>query len=456
MAFPKATFGPDRIFFILIVLIYAVGQFVIGSISPDDGTLDLSAPADVDFIYYAGIINQMRHSIPPQNPAYGGEPLSQSFVQYYPAALLSIILNPYVAMRILNFVYVILFAAVLRRYFRTGWGAGLSVMAAGSIGFGLINSLGIDLIARGFNHFPFFIAFTVALFEREKRLMRYSCLFLLGWFHSFSALLALLFFVGETVAARFSRDRIVDTAICALGLVSAASITLGVADKPFYFPFIEGFGLDLTHLWMHAVPVMVLLVFVRNTRIALLGGIAFLFGLLFHYNPFFPVFMLYFAAGWAVMEINVLKERLRVFSHITAAVLLIGFIIGAVAKYNPYEGRFVPIRETEYTGARRWIEENTPAEAVLLAVPIQPGTISRLMETRALYLGFPPHVAHLGIDWRNRAGKILTYFRNPSVYIGETDYVVFGPAEHKLFPEFRLDSSPLYRDEFVTIWGTGR
>jgi len=456
MARRDVKFSPDRTFFILAVLLYAAGQLFIGSINPEEGTFDFTAPADIDFLYYAGIIDQMQHSLPPQNPAYGGEPLSQSFVQYYPAVLLSFIVNPYVAMRILNFAYLFLLTAVLRRYFRRGWGAGCVVIAAGSVGFGLINSLGVDLIGRGFNHFPFFIAFAVALFERDNRRLRYVCLFLLGWLHSYSALLALLFFVGDAAAARFSREKIIDAGLCLLGLASAGIMALGVADKPFYFPFVEGFRIEISHLWMHAVPALILAVLARNIRVVILAGFAFLFGLFFHYNPFFPVFMLYFAAGWAVMEIILFRESLKVISYAAAVILLAGFVIGTVEKYNPYEGRFVPISDTAYAGARRWIDENTPADAVLLAVPVQPGYVSRLMEARAVYLGYPPHVAHLGIDWRLRGQNIVTYFRNPPVYMAETDFVVYGPAERKLFPGFRLEKAPVYRDEHVMIWSMGR
>ena len=187
----------DSLFFALVVAVYIIGQILIGAYLPADDSYYYDAPADVDFLYYAGIVNQMKYSFPPQNPAYGGVPLSQSFVQYYPVVALSLVMSPYVAMRILNLVYLILLALVLRRYFPRGWGIGLAIITAGSIGFGLINSLGIDLIARGFNHFPFFIAFFVAVFEKRHAWLRYGCLFLLGWLHSFMALLALLFLAGE-------------------------------------------------------------------------------------------------------------------------------------------------------------------------------------------------------------------------------------------------------------------
>jgi hypothetical protein len=446
----------DSLFFALVVAVYIIGQILIGAYLPADDSYYYDAPADVDFLYYAGIVNQMKYSFPPQNPAYGGVPLSQSFVQYYPVVALSLVMSPYVAMRILNLVYLILLALVLRRYFPRGWGIGLAIISAGSIGFGLINSLGIDLIARGFNHFPFFIAFFVAVFEKRHAWLRYGCLFLLGWLHSFMALLALFFLAGVAITERLNRDRIIDVVICFLGLVLAASITLGVADKPFYFPFVEGFRVDLTHLWMHAVLPLVLVFFARDLRIYILFFVAFFFGLLFHYNPFFPVFMLYIAGGWAAMEIYARLRQDAIIAYAVAGILFVGFIVGAIGKYNPNNGNFVPHLDPYYTGAARWLKTNTPPESVLLTTILEPGWHCRLMETRAVYLGFIPHVAHLGIDWRERAQKILTFFRKPPVIIAEIDYVVYGPAERKLFPNFRWDRVPVYSDTYVTIWTARR
>ncbi len=71
------------------------------------GDLGEDAPADVDFLYYAGILQQMSHSFPPQNPAYGGESLSQSFIQYYPTVFAAMVMNPYLAMRLMNLVFLL-------------------------------------------------------------------------------------------------------------------------------------------------------------------------------------------------------------------------------------------------------------------------------------------------------------------------------------------------------------
>jgi len=442
--------------FAVVLLLYLCGQFLIGSYLPDDNSFHFDAPADVDFLYYAGIINQMKHGFPPQNPAYGGVPLSQSFLQYYPTMVVSWLVNPYLAMRIVNVIFLLVMAGLLARYFARGWGVGLAVICAGSVGFGLINSLGIDLIARGFNHYPFFMALVIGLFEKRRRWLRYLCLFLLGWLHSYSALLVLVFLVIVTVREKFGRQRIIDSLLCLLGLISAASITVGVADKPFYFPFVEGFRFDLTNIWMHALPAAIMALMSRRAAIIIMFGVGLLFGAFFHYNPFFPVFILYFSAGWGAMDIIGNDSRFRLPVMVVSLLLLAGFVYGAIDKYDSRQGRFVPIIDREYDAAIRWLDENTLAKSVILAAPFEPESRCRIMEKRAVYLGYIPHVAHLGIDWRSRAQKIINYFRKASVYMAETDYIIYGPRERNLFPGYNLDDEPVFRSEGVRIWETVR
>jgi hypothetical protein len=444
--------SPDGIFFGLVLIAYIAGQVFIGGYLPADGTFHFDAPADIDFLYYAGIFQQMMHSFPPQNPAFGGMALSQSFVQYYPTAMVSGVVNPYLAMRLMNLAFLIGLAFLLRKYFAAGWGVGLTIIAAGSVGFGLINSLGIDLIARGFNHFPFFIALTVALFEKNNRWARWICLSLLGWLHSYLALVSLVCLGLTAAAERFQRESVFDTAWCLLGVGSAALMTLGTADKPFYFMFVEGFRFDLKDLWMHAVPAVIVILPTRNTRLYIWAATAFLFGAFFHYNPFFPVFLLYFLTAVAAMEIYRRPGRARILVTALAAVLFVGFVINAVDKYDPRHGAYLPHLDQDYAGAARWLVSNTAAGAVVLTVPLEPDWRCRLEEVRALYLGFIPHVAHLGIDWRGRAQKLTNYFSNPTVCTMESDFVVYGPTERRLFPRFGLPGVPVYRDDHVTIW----
>lgn len=441
----------DRHFFLITLILYLAGQVFIGSYLPSDKAFHYDAPADADFLYYAGIIEQMKHAFPPQNPAFGGVALSQSFVQYYPTMAVSWLVNPYLAMRILNIVYFLIFAYLLRRYFSVGWGIGLSIITAGSGGFGLINALGIDLVARGFNHFPFFIVLTIGLFETRLKWLRYSALFLLGSLHTFLTFLTILSLGLVVLARKFRREAIYDCAIASAGLAPAILLTAGVADRPFYFPFMEWYGINLKAIWWHALPGILLVAASRHLLAGLFFGASFLFGLLFQYNPFFPVFMMNFASGLAAIEI-VKRRRPRYLAEIAAGILMAGFLVAAILKYNPVAGGYYPHLDPEYGAATEWLEENTPGNAVILNLPVIDQWSCRLMEKRAVYLGLAHHVAHLGINWRARGDKVIQYYSNRPVLLDEVDYIVVGPAERKIFPEHRRGQPALYDDGRVAIY----
>lgn len=438
--------------FILVLLCYILGQLFIGTRSVQNESFCFTAPADIDFLYYAGIINQLKCTFPPQNPAYGGIVLSQSFIQFYPTVIVSLIFNEYIAMRIMNIVYLVLLVIVIRRFYSGRWGSGLIAIAAGSIGFGMINSLGVDLIARGFNHFPFFIALLVALNEVRIKWLRYLCLLLLGWLHSYSALIILVYLFLRLIFQKSDRQAVFDILFGFIGVFSAAMLTLGIADKPSYFIFTEGFAPDLTNLWIHSLITIIPVILSGKRDFCLFYAAAFLFGFLFHYNPFFPVFLLYFVSGLALIDLCNRNGRRWIIAHAISSILFIGFIVGAGSKYIADSNSYFPHVDKEYRKAGEWLEQNTPGDIVLLTAPLDSEWRSRLMEKRALYLGFLPHVGHLGIDWQPRSQIIANYFTNPHVNIAVIDYVVYGPVERQYFPNFSLPYLPLYRDEFVSIW----
>ena len=114
-------FRVDMTFFLPVFVLYPAGQLLIGTYAPEDGLWNFDAPADIDFLYYAGIIQQMQHSFAPQNPAFGGEPLSQSFIQHYPMVLISYWTDKFVAMRVCNLIFLMALALLLQRYFSAGW-----------------------------------------------------------------------------------------------------------------------------------------------------------------------------------------------------------------------------------------------------------------------------------------------------------------------------------------------
>lgn len=437
---------------VAVFFAYFVGQIFIGTYLPASESFHFDAPADGDFLYYAGIINQLKVSFPPQNPAYGGVPLSQSFISYYPAVLLSWLFNPYLSMKILNLIYLVIFALVMRRYFISGWQVGLTVIVAGSVGFGLVNSLGVDLVARGFNHFPFFIALLFALFEKKNRFIRYASLFALGWLHSYSAAIIAIYLFGRTGWFRFNKSDILDSIICLAGLATALSLAGGVADKPFYFPLVEGVGVDLSNLWMHALAMIIPVLWSRKMEVYLLFVTSFIIGCYFHYNPFFPVFLIYFSGGWGLAVVQSERQSAKLAPVLLAGLLFIGFVAGSYDKYNPLKGAYQPILDDYYLNATQWIDKNCPNDAVILTVPNEAGKVSRLMEVRAVYLGAYPHVAHLGLDWEKRGEKIVDYFLNPAVHIDNIDYLLYGPLEQGLFPNFYPGRPPIFDDGNVKIW----
>ncbi|MEW5923637.1 MAG: hypothetical protein AB1746_06585, partial [Candidatus Zixiibacteriota bacterium] len=110
------------IIFLVVLIIYAVGQSLIGTYHPGEKRFIYNAPADVDFLYYGAIINTVTDHIPPENPAFAGVELTQPFIQYYPAAFLAEMFNPYNSIRILNLLYVILFWLLLKNLFPDRYG----------------------------------------------------------------------------------------------------------------------------------------------------------------------------------------------------------------------------------------------------------------------------------------------------------------------------------------------
>lgn len=441
------------LFFILVVLIYAVGQFYIGTRLPDDSEFHFDAPADADFLFYAGILKQLTAGFPPQNPAFGGVVLSQSFIQYYPTAILAQFIGPYAAMRIFNFVYLLIFAFLLRRYFSKSWGIGLAVICAGSVWALAINAVGVDLIARGFNHFPFFILLIIGLFEKKFNYLRWIALFLLGSVHTYMAFLVLLALAVLALMDKFKKRSVIDVIVCACGFIPGALMTASVATRPFYFPFTNAVNLSLRSVWPHALAGLAAAYFVRDRRVLVFLFVPLVYGFIFHYNPYFPVFIVNFATGWAFMFIADKGKIPGIYVALATLLLITGYGFAVVNKYNPNVGDYFPRSDSEYRAAAQWLEENTPEDAVVMTLILADSWRTRLMETRAAYLEVPNMVNHLGINTAPRIDQIFSYFRNPMRTLVDADYVVYGPYEQYYFPGFQISNRPpVYRDSTVAIW----
>lgn len=441
----------DVIFFAVTLLAYIAGQFLIGTYSVEASQFLLSAPSDADFLYYAGIIKQMQVSFPPQNPAFGGIVLGQSFFQYYPVALVSLIINVYWVMKIFNVLYLLVLAALLRRYFSVGWGMGLIFMTAAAVGSEITNALGIDLIARGFNHFPFFILATIGLFEK-KQSWRHAALFFLPLMHTF---LGFLFVAGLAlflIVRKFDRHLMRDVIFCTVGFIPAILLMLGGTDKPLYELLTGSYGISFQFIWSHALVATIMIVIARDLRLTLIAVVSLIVGTMFHYYSFFPVFMLNFMGGLAAIKVFSKGGRIAYVPAVMALLLFVGFNFTAVEKYGLKAGNYYPHIDHSYRGAADWLDKNSPGDAVILALPMNPKWSCRLMEERAIYLGLVQHVATLGIAWEPRGQEILDYYSNPQFNEISADYVIWGPDEKQYFPGFKLYDQPLYEDKEVTIW----
>jgi len=144
----------NQAIFLSILLIYVLGQVLIVTYHSTRQEFSFDAPADVDFLYYGSIANSVLNDFPPKNPAYGGIRLTQPFLQYYPAAILAKILNPYNSFRILNTLCLIIFTVLLSRLFPGRYGMALVVFFASSTWTADINSLGVDQSREALRTFP--------------------------------------------------------------------------------------------------------------------------------------------------------------------------------------------------------------------------------------------------------------------------------------------------------------
>jgi len=445
---------PDSnfIIFIVILLVYIAGQLLIGTYHPDEKRLVYDAPADVDFLYYGAIINTVLDNMPPENPAFAGVKLTQPFIQYYPAAILAKILNPYNSIRILNLLYLILFWLLLKSLFPARYGPPLAVLFSASVFAVDLNALGVDFVARGFTHAPFFILLTAAIFCKRLPL-RLISIFAAAMINGYSMLMVLPFLAVMAVLNR-KRDDIYLLVSGLLGTIAASLIvTSAVTEKPFYFVLTEAFYFDPLEILKHAAPFIILAAFYRRRDMSILLAIALIFGSLIHFNPFFPIFMVYFAGAMIVASGEPRLPAAGLLARLVVIVLFVGFIIACYSKYNPNKGDYYPRYDSRLDKAVSWINQNTDQNDCFMAVTADSHDMALVMQSRPVYLGFIGHVSHLGLSWRERYNNITKAYRM-SLPPPEVDYIFYGPVESKYFPHIRLTLPVAYQDEHVLIYKT--
>ncbi len=443
-------FDINLIMFFIIIVIYIAGQFLIGTYNPDDKRFVYTAPADVDFLYYGAIINSVLNDFPPENPAFAGVKLTQPFLQYYPAAILAKIFNPYNSIRILNVIYFVLFGLLLKKYFPRRYGLPLIILFAASSLFVSINAVGVDFIARGFTHVPFFILITVVLFDK-RLFLRLLSVFLAGLLNGY---LMLIFgaYLAVVLLLHRNRENLYIFISSLLGLLLASLIVSSEAvEKPFYFILSESFGFNPVEIIKHAAPFLILAYICRHKAMTILMTISIVFGSLIHYNPFFPVFMIYFAGAilLASGEIKIPKAESLVYLFI--CVLFIGFLISSYDKYNPDNRHYYPRYDSRMDKAIDWIKDNTAKNSTFMALTADENDLGLIMQYRPVNLGYIGHISHLGLQWRQRYDDLLKSYKL-GIIPKNIDYIFYGPIEKKYFPNAPIKLPACYKDDYVEIF----
>ncbi len=450
MKMSKKKIDYNLIVFIALICIYIVGQFLIGTYDTQKNEFVYEAPADADFLYYGAIINSVFSSFPPENPALAGVKLTQPFLQYYPAAVLSKIVGPYNAIRLLNLIYLILFGYVLKRYFPKNYGLPLLLIFAASTYSTYINALGIDLISRGFTHAPVFILLTITLFGQSVK-TRSVAIFIAALLNGYIMLMVLPVLLIWFIYKK-ERQYLFLLGAGVLGMIIASLFVMSEAvEKPVYFIMAESFKFAPLEILKHATPIIILGVFYRHIQGYILLSFAILFGALIHYNPFFPVFLVYFSGAMMLAEGKPVFEFSKRTSSALLGLMFILFIFLTYQKFNPNNESYFPRYDSKITKSIEWIENNTKSDAIFAAINADQNDLALIMQYRPVYLGPIELVAHLGLNWQPRYEAIMKLYKFGLVPEG-VDYVFYGPVEQKYFPGMKLSNSIAYQDQFVTIY----
>ena len=443
----------NLIIFIAIICIYIIAQVLIGTYSPTKNEFVYDAPADTDFLYYGAIINSVFDTFPPENPALAGTKLTQPFLQYYPAALLAKITGPYSAIRILNLIYLILFGFLLKHLFPRNYGLPLLIIFAASTYSTYINALGIDLISRGFTHAPFFILLTIALFGKSLKARSVS-IFIGALLNGYMMLMILPFLLIWFIYKK-DRQYLYLLGASVLGLIIASLFVMSEAvEKPIFFIIAESFKFAPLEILKHAAPIILLAVLYRHIQSYILLGIAILFGAFIHYNPFFPIFLVYFSGAMILANGKPAYEKSKLISSVLLIIMFISFVYLTYSKFNPDNNNYFPRYDSKISKSVEWIKENTDSNSKFAAINADRNDPALIMQYRPVYLGPIELVAHLGLDWQPRYESIMRLYRFGQIPEG-VDYIFYGPVERKYFPGLTLPKPIVflsYQDDYVTIY----
>ncbi len=441
------------IIFVGIVSLYIIGQFLIGTYDISSHKFIYSAPADVDFLYYGAITNQLLNQFPPENPAFCDEKLTQPFLQYYPAALLAKFVNPYNAIRILNIAYLMIIGFLLRRYFPEKYGYPLIVIFAGSTLFPGLNSLGVDSIARGFTHVPSFIMFIVALHDRRLWL-RLGAIFLAAFINGY-LMLIFLPFLAILVLWKKNKEMLflLIAGLIGLALASAYFSSEAVQLNPVAM-LMQSIEFAPFEMVKHAIPILILGFVFFSAEMIILAAIAIIFGAFVQYNPFFPIFMVYFAGAMSTAIGSASRGWKAFIGKGVIVILALGFLYSTYQKYSPSGGDYSPRYDSKLNMSVDWILKNTKGDDSFMALTADERDLALITQIRPVYLGYIGHLSHLGLDWKARYEATMRFYQSGISPKGVT-FGFYGPIEKKYFPGASsiLAKYPIvYRDDDVGIY----
>ncbi|UCD16707.1 MAG: hypothetical protein JSV44_09630 [Candidatus Zixiibacteriota bacterium] len=440
----------NLLIFLLLILIYLAGQFLIGTYHPEERRFVFDAPADVDFLYYGAIVNTVFDAFPPWNPAFAGVKLTQPFVQYYPAAILAPLVNPYNAIRALNMMYLVLFGFLLRRLFPKRYGLPLLVLFAGSIFAADINAAGVDFIARGFTHTPFFLLLALAIFSRRLYL-RLPSLVIAAFINGYLMLMVLPFLLTVYVFEKRKESLLLLFAGLTGLLAASWFISSEMTSHSIFSLFSKSLYFDPVEIFKHAAPFLILSIFFRQKQMLVLLIVALLFGTFIHYNPFFPVFMAYFAGAMLLAAGEARTPQSGLLAAGFAAILFAGFISASYQKYNPERKNYFPRYHTTTDASVEWILRHTDDSDIFVSLTADEVDLGLIMQHRPVYLGYIGHLGHLGLDWKPRYEATIRLFSS-GLAPPDCDYIFYGPVERKYFPVANLPFDTAYHDDIVTIF----
>jgi hypothetical protein len=416
----------------------------------------MDRPYYADYWYYAGLAQALLADFPPHNPAFAGRILSQYNFHLAPLAALSLVMSPYLAMRLLNVLYGVVLLLLLRRYLPRAFGlAGLCIMATAPLYYH-VNPLSIDLVTRGFHHAPFVLLAVAAIFETQRLMLKGAAIFLLPWAHG---LMALSFapMVGYACRSQWQPYWLV----LAGGFISAGAGVWLISGGESGGYLLQSLGWRPLEPLLHLFPSIIPLLYVRRSLWLIGAASACLMAAVVEWNRFYFLFGLNFALAMASVEAALSDSRQqRNAAAVCIAAAMVGALIGGYRQLHAHE----PYDRRPVAAALAWVKSNTPRNSVFLQAPAPTFLLDNdapyrrdgfgywLLESRPLFIAYAPWATDLGLPGVPRAMEAVAYFLGQAPPPREVDYVFYGPMERAFFPGFSpRNAMAVYRDENVTI-----